>query len=684
VPQESSPFAIDLSSRRVRDAKWLLDGVRQGQPLGALLGYRFERHLHDIGMDRFIQPFRQIAPLTAGKFEQTNLPVEAIAANNVADGLVLQQLFDAGAPALLARLQQRVTASTTEIATLTKELRDLSDTVDAVADALTAETAYQLVRGNTARTASTLKAIASGDAPAPELEVARTPRSGIALTHRLLVLFSGEAEDAAGWPDTARSVRATAEPALNAWTAKLLGDPRKVRCVVERLDDVTGAVAETRALALSELGLAPLDIVYSVEVQTQPDQLNELEQRVLFHAQHGADGFPANARLRIAHERPSNLGTGELTLFDVIEQAGAVRRLLASARAAVPADLTPPERGTSGTIDADELEARVTRAEAALDVAHKALDDLIRNGASADGENLRAALLRLDDFGIAGAIPVSPVGNDEATRARLALQATALVKESKARLDRGAALREAPAAPSPEAGRDQLIDRLRAVFGACFVALPKITCDQPAEFANAMAASTRVQDGDPLQVYGWFARCEHVRDAVGRLGAPLRGAEVLSTGDTLRLSVAQLPFSEDCRWVGMAPELRGDIEAGKLSLVVQSYPTFNPAEPITGLMVDEWVEVVPSRTETTAIAFQYDPPNTCAPQNVLLVVPPVPGKPWTVADLQRVLVETLDLAKLRAVDAEALGELAHYLPALFFAFNAEDDAVSTDFAPITR
>ena len=67
-----------------------------------------------------------------------------------------------------------------------------------------------------------------------------------------------------------------------------------------------------------------------------------------------------------------------------------------------------------------------------------------------------------------------------------------------------------------------------------------------------------------------------------------------------------------------------------------------------------------------------------------LAVPPVPGAPWTGQTLHRVLVETLDLAKLRAVDAEALGEIAHYLPALFFAFNAGDHAVSTDFAPLTR
>ena len=69
---------------------------------------------------------------------------------------------------------------------------------------------------------------------------------------------------------------------------------------------------------------------------------------------------------------------------------------------------------------------------------------------------------------------------------------------------------------------------------------------------------------------------------------------------------------------------------------------------------------------------------------VLLAVPPVPGDDWTVAVLHRVLMETLDLAKLRAVDSDALSDCGQFLPALCFAFNAKDDAVSTDFAPLTR
>ena len=191
VPEAKGPFAIDLSSRRVREASWLLDGVRQGQPLGALLGYRFERRLHDLRMDRFIAPLRELAPLTARKLENTDLPVESIAANNVVDGLVLNQKWQDEKQTVTNRLQS-AGATADDLTKLGRELDGLADSIDAVSDALTAETAYQMVRGNTSRLASTLNAIAKGDAPAPELEVARTPRSGIALTHRVLQLFSGK------------------------------------------------------------------------------------------------------------------------------------------------------------------------------------------------------------------------------------------------------------------------------------------------------------------------------------------------------------------------------------------------------------------------------------------------------------------------------------------------------------
>ena len=63
---------------------------------------------------------------------------------------------------------------------------------------------------------------------------------------------------------------------------------------------------------------------------------------------------------------------------------------------------------------------------------------------------------------------------------------------------------------------------------------------------------------------------------------------------------------------------------------------------------------------------------------MLLAVPPDPGKPWTVGSLNRVVLETLDLAHLRAVGPEAVDAVGHYLPATMLAFNVDGDAVSTD------
>ena len=90
-------LALDLSSRRVRTATWLMEGIRRDQPLGALLGYRFERMLAErsktgVNLQQYIDEFRALAPLVAHKMSNGNGQdgaVEAVAAQNVVDGLAL-------------------------------------------------------------------------------------------------------------------------------------------------------------------------------------------------------------------------------------------------------------------------------------------------------------------------------------------------------------------------------------------------------------------------------------------------------------------------------------------------------------------------------------------------------------------------------------------------------------------
>ena len=87
-------YSVNLNSRRARTARWLIGGVRSGQTLGALLGYRFERALHDAHLDTELDNFRRKYPTPNAADPQTGTDpgepsAEIIAARNVVDGMKL-------------------------------------------------------------------------------------------------------------------------------------------------------------------------------------------------------------------------------------------------------------------------------------------------------------------------------------------------------------------------------------------------------------------------------------------------------------------------------------------------------------------------------------------------------------------------------------------------------------------
>jgi hypothetical protein len=171
-----------------------------------------------------------------------------------------------------------------------------------------------------------------------------------------------------------------------------------------------------------------------------------------------------------------------------------------------------------------------------------------------------------------------------------------------------------------------------------------------------------------------------VRPAASRLGTALLYAEALAGKALTHLDVAQLPTVDGDRWVALAQP--SSVTPGRLSLVAFSPSPVAAGAPVAGLIVDEWVEVLPSAQQITGIAFHQDDPTARAPQTLLLAVRPDNFPDWTLESLEGTVVEALNLAKLRAVDPDALNALGHYLPALFFAYNAggpQVDTISTDF-----
>ena len=116
--------------------------------------------------------------------------------------------------------------------------------------------------------------------------------------------------------------------------------------------------------------------------------------------------------------------------------------------------------------------------------------------------------------------------------------------------------------------------------------------------------------------------------------------------------------------------------SGRVALAARLSDTFDPAKWFSGLLLDEWVERVPDPVQTTGVAFHYEEPGSRAPQALLVAVCPDEFPAWNDDLVLATVTETLDLAKIRSVDLEGLDDFGQIIPALWFAFNPDDQTVS--------
>ena len=183
--------------------------------------------------------------------------------------------------------------------------------IDALSDALTAETAYQMVRGNVSRTAARWPPWprATRRRPSSKSRARRAPAS----RSRIGCCWLQRRDCATpGWAGASTSPRAAAEPMLNAWAARLLGDPRKVRCRIEaagrcaarrsRSHDAEAGRAEAGAagcrLRRSNAQAAPGQAL-NLPAAIDPQALGEIEQRLLLQLRSAVPELAEDARLRI-------------------------------------------------------------------------------------------------------------------------------------------------------------------------------------------------------------------------------------------------------------------------------------------------------------------------------------------------------------------------------------------------
>jgi hypothetical protein len=674
---DGGPFAIDLSSGRVRAATHVLEGVRQGQQLGALIGYQIERALADAQLARLQLSLRTIAPLVARRLDDSDdadsrAAQESVAAVNVVDGVLLLKLHAPGDPALRSSLDQPPEnaylepgdwepLTDPEWSTVTQIMRTAAETIDAVADVMLSESVLQFAGGNPQRAAAAMDAMSTGASPSDTADILEAQDSGERLNHRVLAII-GTNSGTNGW-NTSRP-RAVAEPRLEAWAAAHLGDP----------SDIVVADTDERRITLDEAGFAALDLVHAADLvaleralRVAISDLGEAELAVT-----RGNGWPAKLR----------------ALGQVVGLAATLRILIAGAQPVLPLDLTRPgEKPTRDLQSAmPELTGRVTALAASLATAVAGLESTIATipsdgivGDTPTAETISRAAYALEPFGI----QLEPILDRpldvvwvrdawEVAQAR-SLNANALATRL------GALPAGTPAAIALDSAREVA----SAVLGDAFVVVP------------VLAAATKGDDfiealGNPVFATPPSSAVRRFVRDVGTVRQQMtRFSETLLLGAALghprTPGIVQLsprteagPAEGTTRWLAGPLPPEGPWPASSVAhVVLDQVGDVETETAIAGLVLDAWVEDLPAQPgpkadpddprpgrARTALALRSNSASARPPQAILSAISPG-GNRWTTDSVRAVIEQTLELARARLVTLERLAGDGLVLPALY-------------------
>jgi hypothetical protein len=732
-------LSVNLSSERIRMALNLLSGIRSGQETGALLGYQFERGLHErylhipLELDEYIYDFRDEFPLTVPVDEAVQ-PGD-VSVTQVVNGLELLEAaqefieskggppnpgdnlyqslkhFEAGWWASLGN-SNISSASAAKKDAMLKEIDRMADAFDALGDLCISESIYQVSKGNYVRSSSIMDKLAKGDVPF-DIEFADTPRTGTVVTHKVALFtetiegidhaltasganslpVAGAALIAAINASGARPAKwnadfspaAIAESTLNKWAGILIGDPSKIKCLVSYT--VTDTVSLT--VTLADLAIQPLDVLRLFG--TGPlDGGAELNARVSAYTRKNAAlpaGFTGTADDLILNIRYTERAAGwDAADHSFYEKAGyiqAIREMITNSAALAADDLLIPgeeevPEAEVRNLQPDELHIRVSNLAARLQIVLNALNDFFDNRLSPDTstahsftgdeiDDLRSLLNDAAAFGIPGTVFDAIVSYSDTIGVALLGAADGAAKSIATRLQQANAdiATGADTALSPEVRVNALAEAAKKILGKSFVVLPHFKMRNTADLQtqHALSASKGLLRGaNEFAMEEWSQGIARVRQRLSILETIEMWSENFGIAFPEKKPF-QFPFTaaEDGtatdHWAGIefpAGYLPGE---DKLSIVLMNAGTGlnTPADAnVSGMLLDEWVEIIPNTVETTGITFNYDQPDAKPPNTLLLAVTPRQTGSWSWDDLVETLNDTLELAKNRAVEPEHL------------------------------
>ena len=689
--REPEAYGMELRSERVRRALALIAAARQGSPLPEVLGFIAEAQLarRDLELNAYVDELHQRFSLVANRIPDTASDADAstVAAITTLDGLELARSWRSRDPASWPAEFDFVAVEHRPM--VAEVFDDLVDSLDAVGDVLVGEGMYHAVRSNFERAAAALDA-AAARGPFPEIESMATPAPASSLSQRVLLLLP-EGPPPEPWPRC--DPRSRAEPGLSAWIAEILGDPRELGLEVR--GRVAGQLETISILNVHDLGLGPLDLLALAEAPssaTEDGGRSELEALVRWHLRgHLAASPELDTSLQLDLDSAPGLGR---TLGDALELVRAVAALVGASRHLGPGSLSPDQADEAwATAEIAELRVRVEATLAELSWLEQAL--ALSPGTTGCRASVTAeALLLAARFGIRGAVPqhLDPAVLDSRRRVTAA-EVASRTEACRAELARADQLAGQTADTATDIGGrviEALIAALRAVFGEDFVVVPRFDVRDRQSLRRALDQQLAHPKVDRARVELWLRQCAEVRLPLRHLDDLLILYEAWQRPDDdqpMELAVAQwTPGTDAIGWLALSDEELGGRPrpAHGQALVLIAEPGSLAPTPtrVGGLSIDQWEDRVPLRELDTVVAFHHPRPSAQAPACLLLAVPdthdPHSRERWTEAQLEATVVDTIALAKLRAVDLDALPDLAGAAPGMYLPLFDDSSGLPLD------
>jgi hypothetical protein len=658
-----NPYTINLTSDRVEKALKFFEGIRQGQEIEALLGYRLERFLHEKDKDDLILSLREDYPLHINIADRSTKR-EGVPNLTVINGLDFIKVY-------------RATGFEfdNDKTTLKEGGELIEDILDGGADLLLFESAHQVINGNFSQAAAAMDA-AKGKIEPPRIESIRTRLKGTTQSHKLAIFF-----DAPPNPplDPSQNPRAFINPVLEHWLQTQIGDLNQFACkvsVFQTTDSNTEKLGEV-IVGLDELDLGYLDLLHTAYEPVKQGQ-SEIENRIY---QKGLEKLPNvewSDQLQFRIGPPS--GTEYEDINDAIEYLRYIRRMVLHSRPFNINDLLIGQ-------DADS-----TDADAALQKLKTAVGEL-RKKITLSIRFLiipNADLDAISKFNLGYPSQTTPKSNTPVDESAIRSKARALAMECFK-------LQQESQADSMEEEIELFEKIIKKLFGKDFrMVFPSIispsfetgwNADQKAYVADESTVLDKISGGQE-RIRHWLEGRAAVSPEAASFSDWLMVTE--SIGDQTnnwQLKIAQFTDGGLFPWLALSgaeietvkksglipPSMEAPVAEGKIypdageSVVIYApqRASVDSNDLVFGLMIEEFSEMIPDKTIDTGVAFEYNAPNNEAPQAILIAVPSFLSSgndEWTEERLLNLINDTIDLTKVRMVDSDALQKFGSALP----------------------